>query len=118
MISSLKGLIQITTEASSVLSDDYNKYGPQTAIDNDPNTFWNSKMQTNQWWQIGFNVSLTIYNYTITTGTSFIYRPRGWIAKALINNNKWENVDERSGVETGGNTKYFSISSMYFLFLS
>jgi len=101
-------LNEIIIEASSYSSN----WPPKKAIGGNTSYYWySSSSDYNPWWQFISTSNLTIQSYIITTSSSFDIRPKKWIVNASLDNEKWEKVDERSGIETGGNTQYFVLSS-------
>ena len=95
-------------ESSSKIDNDH---GPESVFDNIEKPYFHSDDSSNQWWQVVFSSPILIKSYFIKTSKNLGCRPKSWTAKSSFDGKSWKKVDEKSGVETGGNTKSFDLSS-------
>lgn len=62
----------VTVRASSVLQRNVKQYGPRLALEEDPDTCWNSDQGTPQWLQLEFPGPVDLSSVTITFQGGFV----------------------------------------------
>ena len=104
--------IKYFAQSSSIFDNNYDEYGPNNVFIDGESQFFETEgsPSSNQWWQVIFSAPVSISSYFLKTSSLYSYRPKSWTVKASFDNKTWQQVDAKSDVETGGNTKYFTLS--------
>lgn len=94
-----KNRVNYSAFSLSEYSEERNKY----VVFNDDTSFFSSKLQgIDQWWQISFQVPVTIESYIIKENQKHAGRVISWIVNASMDNKTWETVSVVNDGETYG----------------